>query len=170
LIPKYFSPRWAKEKRYPNIERIKLFFRADFCAGSPALPGEQCARAPRPKLVCRSRFDLLVLRDPHAAAGQNARLCRFRPGGFSAGSLGRTLRGKSRIGLVRLSLRPSLRLNATAMAIWAPTSNQMVNIKPLTHGHIRGMSAAGECSRCVGRIRWSIERNLFSSAPWRLGS
>src|SRR4029077_1468648 len=26
-----------------------------------------------------------------AAAGQNARLCRFRPGGFSAGSLGRTL-------------------------------------------------------------------------------
>jgi hypothetical protein len=42
-------------------------------------------------------------------AGQNARLCRFRPGGFSAGPLGRALRGKSRIGLVRLSLRPSSR-------------------------------------------------------------
>jgi len=68
-----------------------------FCAGSAALPGEQCARAPRPKLVCRSWFDLTVLRDPHAAAGQNARLCRFRPRGFSAGSLGRTLRRKSRI-------------------------------------------------------------------------
>jgi hypothetical protein len=92
--------------------------RAGFCAGSAALPGEQYARAPRAKLVCRSRFDLTVLRHPHTAAGQNARLCRFRPGGFSAGSLGRTLRGKSRIGPVRLSLRPSLRHNATAMAIW----------------------------------------------------
>ena len=29
FIPKHFSPRWAKEKRYPNIERIKLFFRKD---------------------------------------------------------------------------------------------------------------------------------------------
>jgi hypothetical protein len=41
---------------------------AGFCPGSAALPGAQCARAPRPKLVCRSRFDLSVLRDPHAAA------------------------------------------------------------------------------------------------------
>ena len=72
--------------------------RAGFYAGNAALLGEQCARAPRPKLVCRSRSDLTLFRDPHAAAGQNARLCRFRPGGFSAGSLGRTLRGKSRIG------------------------------------------------------------------------
>jgi CRP/FNR family cyclic AMP-dependent transcriptional regulator len=29
LIPKYFSPGWAREKRYQNIARIKLFFRKD---------------------------------------------------------------------------------------------------------------------------------------------
>src|SRR2546430_14816377 len=29
LIPKNFSPRWARENRYLNIGRIKIFFRKD---------------------------------------------------------------------------------------------------------------------------------------------
>ena len=53
--------------------------RTDFYAGSAALLGEQCARAPRPKLVCRSRFDLTVLSRP-------ARCCRPKRASLSISS------------------------------------------------------------------------------------
>jgi DNA-binding transcriptional LysR family regulator len=50
-----------------------------------ALPYLESNALVRLELVCRSRTDLTVSCDPHAAAGQNPRLHRFRPGGFSAG-------------------------------------------------------------------------------------
>jgi hypothetical protein len=131
-------------------------------------------KLPRSLQFLSRATERLALRDPHAAAGQNARLRRFRRGGFSAGSLGRTLRGKSRVGPVRSSVRTSLRLNATNVAYWHEADSSArqhhfrfeVNCGPDCIGRWRVRRSRGRAEQLLGWHKPNLEPVLRQN-PFR---